>query len=197
MIDDLRTIGDQLEAAVARDIAGRAVRNNVVALGHVPVEHSHCPEEAHVLTETSPITTLDRPRRRRTRRSVVVIAALATLGVGGAAAATAITLSSDDVSHGLPGGSLIFEGTDPSCTTTGSSDTFTCTLAHAPTQDVQVDYAGTLESFVDSTSHVAGGCIGDTADGLHWTCYAGQLAVDKGIIGPGLLGVFQSGPARG
>ncbi|MCU1395116.1 MAG: hypothetical protein JWM34_3544 [Ilumatobacteraceae bacterium] len=195
MIEDLQHIGDALELAIARDVA--ASRNNVTSLRHVPVDHTDSPEEATVLTETSPIVTLDSRRRRVPRRTVVIVAALATLGIGGVAAATAIHLSSDEVSHGLPGGSAIFEGTGPSCATTGDGNVFTCTLASAPTQDVETNYTGTLETFVDGTSHIAGGCIGDTADGLHWTCYAGQLAVDKGIMVQDMLGLLQTAPSHG
>ena len=193
MNDDLRALGDVLEAAIARDIEHE--RNTVVALRHVPVVPNDTAQEASVLTEIQDTTTVTPIRRRRSRR-VVVIAGLATLAVGGAAAATAYRLSDDEVSKGLPGGSAIFEGTNPSCS---SSDgvVFDCTLASAPTVEVLDDYTGTLETFVDSTSHIAGGCRGITADGLQWTCYAGERAVEEGIIGPDFLGEFSPGPSRG
>ena len=194
MNNDLRALGDALETAIARDIEHE--RNTVVALRHVPVVHNDTAQEAPVLTEihddTSAVTSI---RRKRSRR-VAVIAGLATLAIGGAAAATAYRLSDDEVSKGLPGGSAIFESTNPSCT---SSDgvVFDCTLASAPTVEVLDDYTGTLEPFIDSTSHIAGGCRGITADGLHWTCYAGDRAVEEGIIGSDFLGELSQGPGRG
>ena len=193
MNDDLRALGDVIEAAIARDIEHG--RNTVMALRHVPVVHHDTAQEATVLTDNQDTTTVTPIRRRRSRR-VVVIAGLATLAIGGAAAATAYRLSDDEVSNGLPGGSAIFEGTNPSCS---SSDgvVFDCTLASAPTVEVLDDYTGTLETFVDSTSHIAGGCRGITADGLQWTCYAGERAVEEGIIGPDFLGEFSPGPSRG
>jgi len=193
MNDDLRALGDVIEAAIARDIEHG--RNTVMALRHVPVVHHDTAQEASVLTDNQDTTTVTPIRRRRSRR-VVVIAGLATLAIGGAAAATAYRLSDDEVSKGLPGGSAIFEGTNPSCS---SSDgvVFDCTLASAPTVEVLDDYTGTLETFVDSTSHIAGGCRGITADGLQWTCYAGERAVEEGIIGPDFLGEFSPGPSRG
>ena len=193
MNDDLRALGDVIEAAIARDIEHG--RNTVMALRHVPVVHHDTAQEASVLTDNQDTMTVTPIRRRRSRR-VVVIAGLATLAIGGAAAATAYRLSDDEVSKGLPGGSAIFEGTNPSCS---SSDgvVFDCTLASAPTVEVLDDYTGTLETFVDSTSHIAGGCRGITADGLQWTCYAGERAVEEGIIGPDFLGEFSPGPSRG
>ena len=193
MNDDLRALGDVIEAAIARDIEHG--RNTVMALRHVPVVHHDTAQEASVLTDNQDTTTVTPIRRRRSRR-VVIIAGLATLAIGGAAAATAYRLSDDEVSKGLPGGSAIFEGTNPSCS---SSDgvVFDCTLASAPTVEVLDDYTGTLETFVDSTSHIAGGCRGITADGLQWTCYAGERAVEEGIIGPDFLGEFSPGPSRG
>ena len=196
MNDDLRALGDSLETAIGRDIEHE--RNTMVALRHVPVVHNDTAQEASVLTEiqdTHDTTTVTPIRRKRSRR-VVVIAGLATLAIGGAAAATAYRLSDDEVSKGLPGGSAIFIGTDPSC---NSSDgvVFDCTLASAPTEEVLDDYTGTLEPFIDDTSHIAGGCRGITADGLQWTCYAGERAVEEGIIGPDFLGELSQGPGRG
>ena len=96
----------------------------------------------------------------------------------------------------MPGGSAIFIDTDPSCTTTDGV-VFDCVLAHAPTVDMLSDYTGTLELIVDDTSHISGGCRGLDADGLHWTCFAGQRAVDEGILAQDLLGQASFGPGRG
>lgn len=175
----------------------------MVALRHVPVDHTvdtDIAQEAHVLTdidERSTESSTVRPIRRRRSRRVVVIAGLATLAIGGAAAATAYRLSDDEVSRGLPGGSAIFEGTNPSCTSHEDGIVFDCTLASAPTVEAQDDYTGTLETFVDSSLHIAGGCRGMSADGLQWTCYVGDRAVTEGIIGPDLLGEFSPEPGHG
>ena len=194
MNNDLRALGDALEIAIARDIEHE--RNTVVALRHVPVVHNDTAQEAPVLTEihddTSAVTSI---RRKRSRR-VAVIAGLATLAIGGAAAATAYRLSDDEVSKGLPGGSAIFEGTNPSCT---SSDgvVFDCTLASAPTVEVLDDYTDTAELFVDANKNIAGGCRGITADGLQWTCYVGDRAVQEGILVADLLGQYAPEPGHG
>jgi len=194
MNNDLRALGDALETAIARDIEHE--RNTVVALRHVPVVHNDTAQEAPVLTEihddTSAVTSI---RRKRSRR-VAVIAGLATLAIGGAAAATAYRLSDDEVSKGLPGGSAIFEGTNPSCT---SSDgvVFDCTLASAPTVEVLDDYTDTAELFVDANKNIAGGCRGITADGLQWTCYVGDRAVQEGILVADLLGQYAPEPGHG
>ena len=161
---DLTRIGDELEQAVAAQIAGSIV-----------------------------------VRRRRKQRSRTTIAAFATAGVlviGGGAAAAVSLLSSDTVEQGMPGSSGIFIGTDPTCTTKDNVE-FDCTLASAPTKEVLDDYKGTKETFTDDEDNIAGGCIGQDSAGLHWTCYAGQRAVEMDIIGPDLLGQHTNGPAAG
>ena len=196
MNNDLRAIGDALETAIARDIERE--RNTVVALRHVPVVHNDTAQEAPVLTDipdTANISTLA-PRRKRSRR-VVIVAGLATLAVGGVAAATAYRLSDDEVSKGLPGGSAIFEGTSPSCTSHDDGIVFDCTLASAPTVEVLDDYTGTLELFVDANKNIAGGCRGITADGLQWTCFVGDRAVQEGILSADLLGEYSPEPGHG
>lgn len=161
---DLTRIGDELERAVAAQIAGSIV-----------------------------------VRRRRKQRSRTTIAAFATVGIvaiGGGAAAAVSLLSSDTVEHGMPGSSVIFIGTDPSCTTKNSVE-FTCTLGKAPSKEIQDDYTGSKQTFNDKDDNIAGGCIGQDEAGLHWTCYAGEKAVEMDIIGKDLLGQHTNGPAAG
>lgn len=195
MNHDLTGIGDALERAVANDIL--AARNTATRRGHAPTEHVNVIEEDPMLaTDQSPARSAnDRPRRARRSRRIAVIGALAVLGIGGAAAA-AVSMSSDDVSNGLPGGSMIFQGTNPSCTS-GDGVVFDCTLASAPTQDVLNDYKGSAQLFVDQHLDIAGGCRGRSADGLQWTCYLGQRAVDEGILAADLLGQHSPAPSRG
>lgn len=138
-------------------------------------------------------------RRRRKHRSRTTIAAFAAVGVvtiGAGAAAAVSLLSPDAVEHGMPGGSVIFIGTDPTCTTKNSVE-FDCTLATAPTEEVLGNYAGAKETFNDEDDNVAGGCIGQDAAGLQWTCYAGERAVEMDIIGKDLLGQHTEGPSAG
>jgi hypothetical protein len=191
---DLTAIGDSLEAAIAAHID--ATRNASAPLRHVPTDHTNVIEEDSMLTSNQTHDDTHPGRARRRSRRVVVIGALAVLGIGGAAAAAAVTMSSDDVSHGLPGGSMIFQGTNPSCSSTDGV-VFRCTLASAPTTDVLNDYTDAAELFVDKDLNIAGGCRGRSADGLQWTCYLGQRAVDEGILAADLLGQYSPSPSRG
>lgn len=184
MTDDrLRELGDALEHAVARRID--AERNTSGSARHlIDVNRT----EEHSMSQPSTPTT-------RRRRFVVPIAIGVVLVAGGAVAAKAI-LSTDTVEHGMPGGSVMFTDTSPSCQTQDDV-VFTCTLQHAPTEEVQDSYLGTLEPIVDEASVVNGGCRGEDAAGLHWTCYLGERAVTEGIIGPDFLGQPTTGPGRG
>ena len=161
---DLARIGDDLEQAVAAQIAGSIV-----------------------------------VRRRRKHRSRTTIAAFVTTGVvviGGGAAAAVSLLSADTVEQGMPGSSVIFIDTDPTCTKKSDIE-FDCTLARAPSKEILSDYKGTKETFNDKDDNIAGGCIGQDSAGLRWTCYAGEKAVEMDIIGPNLLGLHTNGPAAG
>ena len=193
---DLTAIGDSLEQAIAVDID--ANRNTSRPVRHLPTDHTNVIEEDSMLTsnQTHDADNAHPSRTRRRSRRVVVIGALAVLGIGGAAAAAAVTMSSDDVSHGLPGGSMIFQGTNPSCSSTDGV-VFQCTLASAPTAEVLNDYTNAGELFVDKDLNIAGGCRGRSADGLQWTCYLGQRAVDEGILAADLLGQHEPSPGRG
>jgi hypothetical protein len=197
MNNDLHTLGDALEHAIALDIAtGR----NISPLNrHLSTDHTDVIEEDPMFTsDRAPDNQrqVQTQRNRRRTRRIVVIGSLAVLGVGGAAAAAVATMSSDEVSHGLPGGSMIFQGTNPSCS---SSDdvVFQCTLASAPTAEVLSDYTNAAELFVDQDLNIAGGCRGQSADGLKWTCYLGQRAVDEQILSADLLGQYSPSPGRG
>ena len=188
MNDDLTALGEVLESAVANDIATN--RNTSRGARHVSPDHSNVIEE-------DPMHTSAKPSRNRKRsRRIAVIGAVAVLGIGGAAAAAVSTMSSDEVSQGLPGGSMIFQGTNPSCTS-ADNIVFQCTLASAPTQEVEDDYTNSAQLFVDADLNIAGGCRGQSADGLHWTCYLGQRAVDEEILAADLLGQHEAGPGRG
>ena len=171
MNDDLTNLGEMLESAVANDIA--ANRNTSRSARHVSPDHSNVIEEDPMLTSTQPSRT-----RKRSRR-IAVIGAVAVLGIGGAAAAAVSTMSSDEVSRGLPGGSMIFQGTNPSCTSTDGV-VFQCTLASAPTQEVEDDYTNSAQLFVDADPNIAGGCRGQSADGSALDLLSGATRCRRG-----------------
>jgi hypothetical protein len=197
MHDDLSHLGDELERAVALHLMTE--RNTSSARRHVATEHIDVVEEDFMLTNESEPRGGDeiqsRRARRRTRR-IVAIGTIAIIGIGGAAAAAVSTMSSEEVSHGLPGGSMIFQGTKPSCRSIDGV-VFDCTLASPPTQERLDDYTGAAELFVDKDLNIAGGCRGQSADGLKWTCYLGQRAVDEAILTADLLGEYSPSPGRG
>jgi hypothetical protein len=144
--------------------------------------------------------------------------ALAATGVAAAVGG----LSTDEVERGMPGGSWIFIGTDPTCTTSADA-VYDCTLANPPRPEltdvsyrridtrrdgswvvspaesphlIDGEYNGRLELVVDDHSRVAGGCVGQDDGGMHWTCYVGERAVAEGIVTAELLGQ-PSGPGLG
>ena len=97
MDKELHDLGDALEQAIARDLAARTTSGKAEALAS----------------------------RRHLRRVVGVAAtagAVGLLGVGVAAAVVA--LDEDEVEAGLPGGSVIFIATDPTCTAAVEPDVF-------------------------------------------------------------------------
>ncbi|TDB70031.1 hypothetical protein E1165_26955, partial [Micromonospora sp. KC723] len=71
--------------------------------------------------------------RRRLSRAGLIAAITAVVVTAGAGTAAAY-LTEDTVARGMPGAAVIFEGTDPSCTTTNHI-VFDCTLSRAPKSD--------------------------------------------------------------
>ena len=127
-----------------------------------------------------------RPRPRRWKRRLLIAAAVLAVAIP-ASAIGASMLSDQQVANSLPAGSVILQGTDPTCTTVRSGVEYHCTLARPPAPEVQ-DFKGTVEETIDSTHHVNGGCRSLRSDGLVWECYIGQAAVDQAIISQGFLG---------
>ena len=163
---DLVTLGDELEHAVARQVAGSV--------------------------------TVKRRRKQRSRATVAGFAVAGVVALGAGAAAAGALLDHRTVETGLPNSGVIFGGTDPSCTVrSGDSEVFDCTLDHAPTVDAGDDFTGRKQSFTDADKKVAGGCIGQDHDGVRWTCYVGERAVEMKIIGRDLLGEYMPEPAAG
>jgi len=154
-------------------------------------------ELEHAIAAEIRISTVTKlPLWRRSRlAAATTIAGGVLLAAAGSAAAVAL-LSGSDVATGMPGSSAVFVATNPTCTTTDHV-VFDCTLQSAPSVEILSTYVGTKETFQDASGNVAGGCIGQDASGLRWTCYAGQSAVEHGIIGAKFLGQHQGGPSVG
>ena len=230
---ELDRIGDRLEAAVAAAIESG---NNAGAPRHDMDDPT--PTEVSMSRSLKP---------RRTRRGLVFVGGIGGLVLAGTGVAAAFgAFAADEVAHGMPGGSAIFVGTDPTCTTTDDV-VFECTLARPPAggdidttppptgpgeqqldgppaeaeeleassanepaqseapegepsaspESVEVDHTGSNQLYVDADQKIAGACVGQDAEGLHWTCYAGERAVEEGLLVADLLGNHLSGPVHG
>jgi len=126
----------------------------------------------------------------------VLLAALVALAVPTAVVATSL-LTPREVATGMPGGSAIFTETNPTCVVVTDGVEYRCTLAHAPTMETVPSYLGSKQLLSSPGSTISGGCIGTSADGLHWQCYIGDAAVQHGILVKSLLGQPMSGPSHG
>jgi len=160
-----------------------------------PLADNSREELRRMIVATTPIRQAHRlPRRLLAIGAVVVL----LLGVVGAAlAARELFKSPAEEERGLPAGSALFIGTDPTCTTV-DDDQFHCTLESAPTVEyIEGSYLGAKMLTVDSTKHIDGGCIARSADGLAWDCYLGEAAVEHEILVRDLLGQYQPGPSHG
>ncbi|WP_225852047.1 hypothetical protein [Micromonospora sp. AMSO12t] len=170
---------------------------------HVPMNEQRTPQ----------IAPVSRSRRRLSRAGLITAITAGVVAAGAGTAAAVAYLTEETVASGMPGAAVIFEGTDPSCTTTDHV-VFDCTLSRAPKSDVlpnpakrekvktaprpaATDYTDVKHAFVDDQGNIAGGCKGVDAAGLHWVCYAGQRAVTEGVIAQRLLGEHLDSPARG
>jgi hypothetical protein len=144
-----------------------------------------------------------RPRRPRT--FVLVVAGILAVSGGVALATSTLLKSPKDEQTGMVEASTLFRGSDPVCVSV-AADAFHCTLDRPPTGETFFDQDGTqrLDVFlgmkqatVDSTNHIDGGCVSDSADGLSWQCYLGPAAVSHDIISESFLGTLSLGPAAG
>jgi hypothetical protein len=132
-------------------------------------------------------------RRRRLQLSAAGVVALLAIGAGTAVAGGLFTPK--QVASGMPAGAAIFGQTNPSCTLDADGSTYHCTLASAPAPEV-TDFTGAKE-LVAIDKKIAGGCIGQDAAGMHWTCYIGEDAVRHDILVHDLLGQPEPEPGRG
>jgi hypothetical protein len=148
---------------------------------------------------------MDRKRLRRPRTVVVVIAAVLAVSGGVAFAASALLKSPKDEQTGMVEASTLFHDSNPVCVSV-SADAFHCTLDRPPTGETFYSQDGTqlLDVFlgmkqatVDSTNHIDGGCVSDSADGRSWQCYLGSAAVSHDVVSEALLGEFSPSPRAG
>ncbi len=138
-----------------------------------------------------------RPWRPRRRLAMLVAVAAALVLVPTAVVAAGNLLTPENVQTGMPGGSIVFDGTSPKCTVVKEGVEYSCVLAHAPTQEVHYPYRNDKELLAGPDGTVAGGCLATSDDGLKWECYSGQAAVKAGILVESLLGQPLHGPSRG
>ena len=141
-------------------------------------------------------------RPRRVSRRLAIVGALLVIGIPGVAIAADQLTSTSEVAASMPAGTLALAGTQPTCTVVTKDVEFHCVLAKAPAIEVtdaqgNPMWKGTVESSVDASKHVNGGCRGLTNDGREWECYIGQAAVDQQIIGQQLLGSYAPAPGVG
>jgi len=135
-----------------------------------------------------------RGRRRTAVRIAAVVAALFAIGAGAAVASG--VFSGETVAQGMPAGSAIFGGTEPTCERQDDGITYACTLASLPTQEIIGDHLGAKE-LITIDGRIAGGCIGRDHEGRNWDCYLGEEAVKREILVHDLLGQVSYGPSRG
>jgi hypothetical protein len=134
-----------------------------------------------------------RRRRPGIRRLVVAVAAFSIMAAGTAVAAG--VFSPAQVAQGMPAGTYIFGQTDPSCVLDADGITYHCTLVNPPLPELS-DFTGSKE-LVTVDDRIAGGCIGQDAEGMHWDCFMGDEAVKHEILVQDLLGQYAPEPGRG
>jgi hypothetical protein len=96
---------------------------------------------------------------------------------------TTVAATTTTLPHDLPEGGLWLAGQVPSCTAL-SAYVYRCTL-NSPLDPAYPDstfQVGTIETYVNSASLVAGGCKATTDTGRDWMCYVGKRAVNEGVV---------------
>jgi hypothetical protein len=154
----------------------------------------------HALLDVTRADLAAAGRRRGVRvpRRLAAGLAAAVIAIPGAAVAATQLFGPDDVARSLPAGTLMLQGTEPSCTVVQDQVEYRCTLARAPHGELAPgQFEGTVEPTVDAHGTVNGGCRSLSADGRTWACYLGRAAVDQKIIGPDFLGSHSAGPGVG
>jgi hypothetical protein len=137
--------------------------------------------------------SLGSTRRRRIARTGLGVVVLTVVAAGTAVATGLFTPR--QVALGLPAGTYIFGGTQPTCALDGDGVTYHCTLANPPAPE-STDFRGSKE-LIAIDEKIAGGCIGLDKAGLTWDCYIGSEAVEHEILVEDLLGEPALEPGRG
>jgi hypothetical protein len=135
-------------------------------------------------------------RRPRPSRRLALAIALIAIAIPAAAVGAARLIGGEDVAHSMPLGAAIFAGTHATCAAVVAGVEYHCVLDKPPFPEVQ-DFNGVKEAMVDATKHVNGGCIGQSASGLVWTCYLGAAAVKHDIVSASFLGEYAPSPGHG
>jgi len=139
----------------------------------------------------------DARRSRTRRRRLVAVLAVLAVAVPGLAYAASTLISTGEVAAGLPAGTAMLQGTEPTCSVIHAGVEYHCVLSRLPAQPEVADMKGTVEPTVDATKHVNGGCRSLRSDGREWQCYIGQAAVDQQIVSADFLGEYAPVPGRG
>ena len=151
--------------------------------------------ERAVAAQISGTVRTRRSRRLRSRHAIAALVAGGVVSLAGTAAAVAL-LDPDEVAKGMPAGAMAFAGVTPSCTDEGDS-TFHCTVSGGVKSTEVSDWKGTIEPFTNAQQEIAGGCVSQDSRGVLWICFAGQKAVDEGMIGQDFLGERSVTPGVG
>jgi hypothetical protein len=156
------------------------------------------PKLAHLgdALERAAAADLEPSRWRRPRGRVLLLAATLAIVIPGGGAIASALLSTHEVSQSVIAGGLIFQGTQPTCSTVVEGVEYLCTI-DKPAFPMVDDFTNVVYQTVDATHHVNGGCRSLAADGRTWRCWIGQAAVDHQIISQDFLGQVQIGPATG
>lgn len=144
------------------------------------------------------LAAVGRHGRARGRRRLAGCLVAAAITIPGVAVAANQVFGPEDVARSLPAGTLMLQGTEPSCMAVRDQVEYRCTLSRAPRGEIAPGrFKGTVEPTVDAHGTVNGGCRSLSADGRTWACYLGRAAVDQQIIGPDFLGSHSAGPGVG
>jgi hypothetical protein len=162
-LDDLR---GALLAAAAADLA------SADSSAHAAVDPAPAPLPRPAARE---------PRILRGARARLAVALLAiTVAVPGLTIATGMLGPDQAVANGLPAGTKVMVGTQPTCTALRAGVEYRCAFAVAPAR------GGVLRT-VDSSGQVNGGCASQNVVETLWICYFGGAAIHHGVVPQGLL----------
>jgi hypothetical protein len=119
----------------------------------------------------------------------------------------------EELAEGLPNGSTVMTGTEPTCTVLRRGIEYDCVLASLPNPEPKEPEAihivpepvrgepgywrGYVIVTVDSSRHVNGGCRAENPKGTRWRCFLGEAAVRHKLVVQRFLGDSALGPISG